>query len=206
MKSQYLQNPPVVFRAKSGPWYTGFAVLVAVSVLVALAFSSGLSAVVTRGWSLIFLAYAIWYTLGRSHLVVGEEDITVVNPFWTHTVNYAALIDVSTRYNLTLVTAQKRYQAFGIPAGGMVASRRARPADLERLPSITYGEGGAMRTSDLPNSLAGSVALMIRGYWQEQVEANALAGVPAVCRSKADLAGSVLFAVLLVLAVIGLMM
>lgn len=81
MKSQYLQNPPVVFRAKSASWYTGFAVLVAVSVLVALAFSGGLFAVVTRGWSLIFLAYAIWYTLGRSHLVVGEEDITVVNPF-----------------------------------------------------------------------------------------------------------------------------
>lgn len=205
MKSQYLQNPPAVFRAKSAPWYTGFAVLVAVSVLVALAFSGGLSAVVTRGWSLVFLAYAIWYTLGRSRLVVGEGEITVVNPFVTHTVNYAALINVSTRYNLTLVTPQKRYQAFGIPAGGMVASMRARPAHLERLPSITYGAGGGVRTSDLPNSLAGSVALMIRGYWQELVEADALAGVPAVCRSKADLLGGALFAVLLVLAVIGLM-
>lgn len=206
MKSQYLQNPPVTYRAKSATWYTGFAVFLAVTVLVALTVSGGADALVSRGWSLVFLAYAVWYTLGRSKVVVGEHEITVVNPFITHTVNYAALIDVSTRYNLTLVTPKKRYQAFGIPAGGMVASMRARPADLERLPTITYGAGGGVRTSDLPNSLAGAVALVIRGYWQELVEADALSRVPAAYSSRVDRVGLAIFAVLLVAAIIGLIL
>ncbi|MDO4898705.1 MAG: PH domain-containing protein [Rothia sp. (in: high G+C Gram-positive bacteria)] len=205
MKSQYVQNPPVTFRAKTAPWYTGCALLLAASVLIALTVSGGVSALATRGWALAFFAYAVWYVLGRSRLVVGEKELTVINPFVTHTVNYAALIDISTRYHLTLVTPEKKYQAFGIPASGMVAGLRARPEDLDRLPAITHGGAEGVRTSDLPNSLAGSVALVVRGYWQEQVEDDALTGITPAQSSKLDGAGLAIFAALLLAAIIGLM-
>lgn len=204
MKSQYLQNPPVTFRTKTAPLYTWCAVLVALSVLVALAYSGGPLALLKQGWGVLLIAYAVWYLLGRSGVIVDEHDITVLNPFVTHTVNYAALIDISTRYHLTLVTASKSYQAFGIPAGGMVASLTAHRQELRNLPAITYGSGRSLRTSDLPNSAAGALALTIRGYWQEQVEDGSLDKVQPAQSSTLDTRGAVIFGALLVATLIGL--
>lgn len=205
MKSQYVQNFPVTYRVRTAPFYTWCSILVALVVMVTLAVSGGAVALLTRGWGVVFLAYAVWYLLGRPHVVVGRDEVTVVNPFVTHTVNYAALIDISTRYHLTLVTPTRGYQAFGIPSSGMVASLNAHKQDLKRLPSITYGAGGSVRTSDLPNSSAGAVALVLRGYWQELVEDGALDQVQPVQTSQVDVRGAVAFAVLLVAAVAGLM-
>lgn len=204
MKSQYLQNPPVTFRVKTAPFYTWCAVLVAASVLVALAISGGLLALLTGGWGVLWMAYTVWYVLGRSRLVVGADELTIYNPFVTHTVNYAALIDVSTRYHLTLVTPSKRFQAFGLPSSGMVASLSAHRQDLERLPAITYGAERSIRASDLPNSAAGAVALVVRGYWQELVEGAALEGVSPRQESRVDAVGAAIFVVLLLAAVAGL--
>lgn len=204
MKSQYLQNPPVTFRVKTAPFYTWCAVLVAASVLVALAVSGGLSALLTGGWGVLWMAYTVWYVLGRSSLVAGADDITIYNPFVTHRVNYAALIDISTKYHLTLVTPTKRFQAFGLPSSGMVASLSAHRQDLERLPAITYGAERSVRASDLPNSAAGAVALVLRGYWQELVEDEALGAVEPLQQSRVDARGLAIFVLLLLAAVAGL--
>lgn len=204
MKSQYLQNPPVRFRTKTAAFYTWCAVLVALSMLIALAYSGGPLALLKQGWGALFIAYAVWYILGRSDVTVDEHDITVRNPFMTHTVNYAALIDISTRYHLSLVTASKSYQAFGVPASGMLASLTVHRQELRNLPAITYGLGHSMRTSDLPNSAAGALALMIRGYWQEQVEDGALDKIQPVQASAVDIRGAVIFGALLLAAVAGL--
>lgn len=204
MKSQYLQNPPVRFRTKTAPFYTWCAVLVALSLFIALANKGGVSALLKQGWGVLFLAYAVWYILGRSGVTVDEHEITVRNPFVSHTVNYAALIDISTRYHLTLVTASKRYQAFGIPASGMLASLTAHRQELRNLPSITYGLGHSLRTSDLPNSAAGALALIIRGYWQEQVEDGSLQNIEPVQISTVDVRGALIFGVLLLATLAGM--
>lgn len=205
MKSQYLQNPPVVVRAKTSSWYTGFAALVGLVVLVSLTVDGGFPALVRGGGAVLFLTYSVWYLLGRPALVVDRDVLTVINPFVTYRVNYAALIDVSTRFHLTLVTASGRYQAFAVPSSGMVAGLSAHRQDLRNLPPITYGAEQSVRTSDLPNSLAGSAAALVRGYWQEQVEDGALdALAPSESRSF-DGRGALVFALLLVLALVGLL-
>lgn len=204
MKSQFLQNPPVTYRAKTAHVYTGLAVLVAVIVLVALAIKGGPQALLTRGWAVLFVAYAVWYLLGRPCIVVDRDEVTVMNPFATHRVGYAALVDVSTRYHLTLVTPTRSIQAFGLPAGGMVASLTAHRQELRNLPAITYGAEKTLRPSDLPNSSAGAVALVLRGYWQELVEAGALEGSEPTQTVDADVRGIALFALLACAAVVGL--
>ncbi|WHS50237.1 hypothetical protein QM007_10025 [Rothia sp. SD9660Na] len=194
----------MTFHVKTAPFYTWCAVLVAASVLVALAVSGGLSDLLTGGWGILWMAYTVWYVLGRSRLVVGADELTIYNPFVTHTVNYAALIDVSTKYHLTLVTPTKRFQAFGLPSSGMVASLSTHRQDLERLPAITYGAERSIRASDLPNSAAGAVALVVRGYWQELVEDAALEGVSPRQESRVDAVGAAIFVLLLLAAVAGL--
>ena len=137
-------------------------------------------------------------------LVTDAPIVTIYNPFVTHRVNYAALIDISTKYHLTLVTPTKRFQAFGLPSSGMVASLYAHRQDLERLPAITYGAGRSVRASDLPNSAAGAVALVLRGYWQELVEDEALGAVEPLQQSRLDARGLVVFVLLLLAAGAGL--
>lgn len=206
MKSQYLQNPPVTFRTKTAPLYTWCIGLIALSILAALTYSGGPLTLLKQGWGVLWVAYTIWYVLGRSCVVVDEHDVTVRNPFITHTVNYAALIDISTRYHLTLVTASKSYQAFGIPSGGMVASLTAHRQELRNLPAITYGLGRSLRTSDLPNSAAGALALTIRGYWQEQVEDGVLDKIQPAQSSTFDTRGAAIFGALLIATLIGLVL
>ncbi|MDY3049719.1 MAG: PH domain-containing protein [Rothia sp. (in: high G+C Gram-positive bacteria)] len=193
MKSQYVQNLPLTLRARSAPFYTGGAALIGLILLLTLAFYGGPAALARWGFWVLWGAYSIWYLLGRPALVIDRQELKVLNPGVSHRVNYRALVDVSTRFHLTLVTARRSYQAFALPASGMLASRSAHRAQLQSLPAISYGPGRSLRTSDLPNSAAGSAALLLRGYWQEQVEAGVLDSQEALEVSEPDWKGLGLF-------------
>lgn len=203
MRSQYLQNPPLTFRARTATLYTGFALLLAVSTLLSLALMGGISLLLAYAWGPLFLAYGIYYLLGQPSLRVGEEDILIRNPGRWHRITYAALIDVSTKYHLTLVTPQRRYQVFALPASGMLASLNASRQDLHNLPAISYKPGGGLATSDLPNSAAGASALVIRGYWQELVEAGALEDKESQVQSYWDFPGLLILLALLLASAAG---
>lgn len=196
MKSQYLQNPPQVFRTKTSYFYLAVALLIAGAGCVSFVMKEGPLALVTHCWPLYFLAYTVWYLLMKPHLVVDEQKLTVVNPLRIHTVGFAALIDVSTKFNLTLITPSKKYQAFAIPATGMAASLNRTPGDASKLPSTTGAGAGSIKASDLPGSFAGGVAVTVRGYWQELVEAEALSTVSAEEKSELDFLGLALFLLL----------
>lgn len=193
MKSQYLQNPPQVFRTKTSYVYLLVAVLIAGAACVSFVVKDGPLTLLTHCWPPYFIVYTVWYLLMKPHLVVDEQKLTVVNPFRVHTVGFAALIDVSTKFNLTLVTPSKKYQAFAIPSTGMAASLKRSPGDTNNMPSMTGVGTGAIKASDLPNSFAGGVALTVRGYWQELVETDALSSVSAEERSAVDVPGSAIF-------------
>lgn len=196
MNSQYLQNPPLSFRTKTSYFYVLVTALIALAVGVSLVRSQGLLSLVTHAWPLYFLVYAVWYLLMRPHLTVDWGELTVVNPFVTHRVGYGALIDVSTKFNLTLITVQRKYQAFAIPSTGMVASLNRHRGDLKNHPAIPGIGTGSIRASDLPHGFSGGVALVVRGYWQELVEAEKLDTVSARESSELDIPGCLVFALL----------
>lgn len=201
MKSQYLQNPPRVFRTKTSYFYIAVAAIIVIAGCVGFVMQDGALALVTHCWPLYFLFYTVWYLLMKPHLVVDREKLTVVNPFRIHTVGYAALIDVSTKFNLTLVTPSGKYQAFAIPATGMAASLKRTQGDTANMPSMTGVGTGVIKASDLPHGFAGGVAQVVRGYWQELVEAEALDSVSNEEATELDVPGLCCF-ILLALATI----
>lgn len=189
-------NPPARFRAKTGYVYTLLALVVALILCLATVLEYGPLALVTRCWPWFFLAYGTWYFLGYPSLEIDNEEIRMRNPFKTYRIGYPNLIDISTKFHFTAVTANKRYQAFAVPSSGMVASMNRKTIASQNLPSISYAPEGGLRTSDLPHSLAGGAALVARGYWQEIVEADQLSHFPNREESQFEVKGAVLFALL----------
>ncbi|MFW0155554.1 hypothetical protein ACN08X_05870 [Rothia sp. P6271] len=196
MASQYLHQPPVVIRSKMSYVYLAIAIFGALSILAAWTMTGRTDLLVRSILPLFFAVYATWYVMYYPKVVIDVEDVVVVNPFVTHRVNYSCLIDVSTRYALTLVTAEKSYSSFAVSGSGMAHSFKAHRSESQGLPAITPQQDGAIRPSDLPSTLSGATARMIRGYWQELVEDGALEQVEPVASSVRDTRGIIIICIL----------
>ena len=72
-------------------------------------------------------------------MVVHDGGATLENPYRTIDVPWAALVNVDTRYALTLITPHAKYAAWAAPAPGIWGGRNARPEDLKGLPAASYG-------------------------------------------------------------------
>ena len=113
------------------------------------------------------VALLAWAGLWRPSVRVGEDAVTIVNTFSTVTVPWAALIQVETRYALTLVTPNGRYSATAAPAPGRLATALSR-RDLSRAGSRVAADG-SIRPGDLPNTDSGAAAILVRERWERLV-------------------------------------
>ena len=96
------------------------------------------------------------------------------NPFRSVAVPWAALVQVDTRYALTLITPSRSYGAWAAPAPGIWGGRNARPEDLQGLPGSTYGPGHSVRPGDLKSTDSGQAARLVRARWQQRLESGAV--------------------------------
>jgi hypothetical protein len=113
------------------------------------------------------IAFLAWAGLWRPAVRVGDDAVTIVNTFSTIVVPWAALIQVETRYALTLVTPHGRYAATAAPAPGRLATALSR-RDLRRAESQVAADG-SIRPGDLPNTDSGAAAILVRRRWEELV-------------------------------------
>ncbi|MEG9248914.1 PH domain-containing protein [Arthrobacter sp. Soc17.1.1.1] len=162
-----------VFRPRTGAWFTGAAVLVALGGLVSIAVTDG-PAGLLRAWPLLGVAYAGWWLFWYPVVVVAEDEVTVRNPLATVRVPWSALIDVDTRYALKLVTPSGAFTAWAAPAPGVWGTHAGKPEHVTDLPSTSYGPGRSIRPGDLKNTDSGYAAYLVRSRWQDLVEAGAI--------------------------------
>lgn len=130
-----------------------------------------------------FAAFLAWAGLWRPAVGVSDEAVTIVNVFSTVIVPWTALIQVETRYALTLVTPGGRYTATAAPAPGRLAAALSR-REMGRVESQTGGTG-TMRPGDLPTTDSGAAAYLVRQRWErlvaeERIELGVADRTPAV--------------------------
>lgn len=124
-----------------------------------------------RGTNLQYLplialvAWLGWAGLWRPALDIKDDGVTIVNVFATTVVPWEALIDVDTRYALTLVTPRRRYPVTVAPAPGRLATALSK-RDMRGLSAPTGGDG-SVRPGDLPNSDSGAAAQLVRRRWEQ---------------------------------------
>ena len=160
------------FRASSTPWLTGFLVVLGVLVLVGGWGHSTAqhAAAVCGGLALVALAHALYW---RPRLEVGGSGVRLVNPARTVSIPWARIVDVRTRFAVTVVTDQGSYSSFALPSAGAGAAFRSDADAVNRNHPIARPEG-AVRVGDLTSTASGAAAHRVRIEWQRRVDSGEL--------------------------------
>lgn len=116
------------------------------------------------------LAYLAWTGLWQLSVRVDDTAVTLVNVFSTVTVPWAALIQVDTRFALTLHTPWAKFTASAAPAPSRVGTVIGKMDSAGLDPALTAG--GSVRPSDLPASDSGAAAYLVRERWHKLSEAG----------------------------------
>ncbi len=120
------------------------------------------------------IAMAGWAALWRPSVRVDDDAVELRNVTHTTRVPWDAVIEVDTKYALTIRTPRALYSAWAAPAPGRFSSRaalrrtrrKASAEDGDPLRPAPLGE----RTSDLPSTDSGDAALIVRERWRRLID------------------------------------
>lgn len=165
----------VEFRPGFGRGLTVVMAAVGVITLVFIASTSGLrDALLTLPWVCLFLT-CCWAVFWRPSVIVSDAGIRLVNVTRTIDVPWPALVEVETRYALTLHTAYGRFTAWAAPAPGagpaLRTSMRSRRAYDSTDPD---DEVASSSMGDLEGTSSGDAATIVRRKWAELRDAGHL--------------------------------
>lgn len=163
------------YRPRTGAWWVGGVWALALGTTVAYGVTSGVEAFVRALPWAVAVSVLAWMVFWMPRVDVDGEGVLVVNPLRTVRVPWPALIDVRTRYSLTLVTPSGEVKAWAAPGPGRHELASAGRQDLAGLPASTYDSRGAVGLGDLLSAPSGVVAQHVRRRWAELAESGSLA-------------------------------
>jgi len=122
---------------------------------------------------LALVGLAAYAVLWRPRLVVDDDAVTVVNVLRTIVIPWSALIDVDTKFSLTLRTPNGRYSVWAAPAPGRTGVAMARRAERRHgNQNQTAAMGNRSRPGDIVTTESGEAAYLVRERWNALVEAG----------------------------------
>jgi hypothetical protein len=162
------------FRPRGSGSFTGAAWVVIAGLVAGEGLQHGAGAAFRAVPYAAAAGVLAWVLCWHPRVDVREDGVRVVNPWRTITVPWEALVLVTTRYALTLVTPHGRYSAWAAPAPGRHSVFLAGDNDLRGLPRGTFDSRRAVGLGDLPSSGSGGAAALVRARWERLVETEAL--------------------------------
>lgn len=162
------------FWPRSSPWLTGGAWLLVAGFTAAQWQQHGPGGLLRAAPWALGAGYLAWLVFWRPRVQVTPDAVVVVNPFRTVRVPFAALVDVSTQFALTLVTPHLSIRAWAAPGPGRHKALMSGPDAVENLPANAYDARKAVRIGDLRGSASGTAGELVRERWQRLVETEAL--------------------------------
>lgn len=133
------------------------------------AFLTGRPSAVLGLVPIAMFALLIWELFWRPAIIVEDDGVTLVNQFHTIVIPWAKIVDVETKWSMTIVTPERRYRGSAAPAPGAVyrpnmsgAARTGRVVD------------GSISKADAPGTDSGDAATIVRRRLQAMAEAGTL--------------------------------
>lgn len=121
-----------------------------------------------------FFAVLAWVTLWRPLFVVAADGLTVVNVLSTIRIPWEALINVDTKYALTLYTPGHKYSVWSLPAPGTSKTLRATRSETRGRIGRPSVEDSVRRPGDLLSTPSGAAAEVVRRHWTRLRDSGAL--------------------------------
>lgn len=207
MTSRPLPTGSLTVRPRAGWVFLFFTMLVTGPVLVAafVPVRATTAAIAVTAVALTVLSY-IYFVAPR--VVVAEDAIRVENPWRTHVVPWGSLVDVETRFDLTLVTTRGKVHVQAAPTPSARSAMRGRvdPAGAGVGAGAGARRGGGAPGAASTGNDAASVADVILERWQDLLASGTLdeaaepVTTPRVTHLALTLGGLALAAVLWLLA------
>lgn len=104
------------YRSRSGRVLAIAAVVVAIAVIVSIAFSDGPSGVLHFGAIPLLFAAFVWAIFDRPYLRVTDGGLEIGNVFRSIHVPWPGVTDLELRWGLRVVTSFGKYTAWSVPA------------------------------------------------------------------------------------------
>lgn len=115
------------------------------------------------------IGYLAWAALWRPGIRVGDDGVDVRNVSHTVHVPWAALIQVDTRFALTLATPTHRYAVWAAPAPSALRLMFAGRGETVRERGHV---GDNVRPGDLLGTDSGDAAMLVRDAWTRRIDAG----------------------------------
>jgi len=119
-------------------------------------------------WALVpltLLALLVNELFWRPRIRWDDDAITLVNPYASVTIPWTMVVDIDTRFALTVVTPARHYRSSAAPAAGALTMPRGGRDSLG-----PDQQGGVLRKSDALGTDSGDAAYIVRGVWRDLVE------------------------------------
>ncbi|AAT89422.1 hypothetical protein ATY41_09605 [Leifsonia xyli subsp. xyli] len=110
-------------------------------------------------------ALLAWAGLWRPHLTVSDDGLELVNVTRTVYIPWPALIDVETKYALTLFTPGRKFPVWSAPAPGTGSTLRATRRETTGRVGRPNVEDSVRRPGDLLSTESGAAAEAVRRRW-----------------------------------------
>lgn len=152
----------VKFRPRSSVISAWIAyIFIAVMVLQTLVTSTllaGVIAVVVGG----AIGAAFYLVMHRPYILIGDEEIVIVNPLSRHTFNWLEIESIDTRYTMSVTVGDRTINAWAAPAPSRYAARKVHPADVK---GFNIELAGSIAAGDSPRSDSGVASYLARQKW-----------------------------------------
>lgn len=121
--------------------------------------------------ALVAAAIVAWAALWRPFVRIDSDGVTVRNVLSSRRVSFDALVDVSTRWSVTLHTPRGAVPVFVAPQPSRIsawgAERRVR---REGTPDERARLDRAIHVGEVPGTESGDVAALVRDRWQRALD------------------------------------
>ena len=163
-----VESSRLVYRSNTNKVISiaGWAVL---GLAVVAAFLAGRPSAVLGLVPIATIALLIWELFWRPAIIVEDDGVTLVNQFHTVVIPWAKIVDVDTKWSMTIVTPERRYRGSAAPAPGAMyrpnlsgAARTGRVVD------------GSISKADAPGTDSGDAATIVRRRLHAMADAGTL--------------------------------
>ena len=107
----------------------------------------------------------VWEGLWRPTLVIKDDGVEVTNPFRDIRIPWSALVNVDTKFALTLFTPGRKFEVWIAPSPGRSFGYRSAALADREIRRTSPHSSSTVRPGDLVTSESGAAASLVRSCW-----------------------------------------